>query len=378
MVLEHALFVKIMHMAVGGSAGGGLLTAAGGYTYQKCCYKPVKRAAVTDEKEEKATPEKEADAAVEEGAAEEPEEEERDYNEEQLQLIAWTITGATVGLLGGVAAGPFVAHYSYHLKWRAALIHTAKAAGFFTPVVLGVVIAGPDGVARNAPTTIAVTVGLTACASFAVFPVHWWLGHESHRTRYYLAALRVAICGSSSVLCATFAQRIAWIQRRKKRDPKRSNRATDIMNSAAIGVGQVAGTAIAGVWLYQALTDWAGASFPHWMHELPEVYFLAAAVHLLAPTADHDMRAQTLMARSGLVALHAILFIPEVHHEWILHHVQLITGQAITAMWFGTFAGEWDGKGKGRSGHHDHEPKVGAAEGCEEACETFAHIAHSM
>lgn len=199
---------------------------------------------------------------------------------------------------------------------------------------------------------------------------------------YYLAALRVGASGASGIMALCFAQRLAEIQR-NKRDLPKANSATRAMNWMSIQAGQLGGLAVGGMWLYIGMTDWAGMHYPHWMCEIPEVYFLSACVHLLSPSPDHDDRPGTVMARSGIVALHALVFIPTIHTP-AFHNCQLIIGQSLTAGWFRTFKGEWNGtkqlqleKAEHQHNHDDHAAAEGAEVG-EQGSDMLHHFANAL
>eukprot|EP00756_Hemistasia_phaeocysticola_P019318 Hpha_TRINITY_DN15651_c5_g2::TRINITY_DN15651_c5_g2_i1::g.100518::m.100518 len=388
--VAHAMFVQAMHVAAGGMLSTGVLSALGGFTYQKCTYKQTEwasspKVAVTSPKADvsprpKATSPAAAREEVDEALKRAEEEEEEEEWGQGLELTSWILNGAVVGCVGGLAvAGPWV-HFYHAAPWHVAWAAAGKASGFFAPPVLSYVLLGPEKVARNLPTAIGISVGLSAAGALAVIPVSHLMHHPT-AALYYIAALRIVACSGASIMTAVFAQRYAAVQRSKRPDPARASKATNFMDGLAIFTGQIAGTAVAGCWGYVALTEWAGSEYPHWMSELPEVYFLAVVVHLLAPSKDHDQRASTLMARSGLVALHAILFIPSLHHIEIAHKCQLIVGQALTAGWFGTFAGEWittpKHVGGGDHTHEDHEAGEHAETGAMSA-DTFAHIAKAL
>lgn len=304
----------------------GVLTALGGYTYQR-----IRKADKMSEEEE------EVDRELTKLQLEEKEEDE-DWSE-GMELSKWVIMGAMAGTLGGLALSPFIVHSYYKVSWGASWLASAKATAFFAPPVTAYALVGPDEVARNIPVAIAISVGITAAGTLAVVPITA-AATKSQIPLYYMAALRIVGSSSASLMTGIFAQRYAWIQRSKGHG-KKSTEATETMDSIAIWMGQFAGNGIAACWGYIALTEWAGSHYPHWMHALPDVYFLAVVVHLLAPSRDHDQRAATLMARSGLVALHTIVFIPSVSSFEVAHKVQIIVGQALTAAWFGTFSGEW-------------------------------------
>lgn len=393
-VIEHAVFIKLMHITVGSIGGLGLASALGGYTYIKCG--PYRRVNAAKDGEPDKEAGEEVEKAVEDAKKDDDDEEEDDdeayqkhWNQDEREafdLMTWTIGGATLGCGLGLVSLPFVCKFAYGLKWSESFYHTGLATAFFAPFVGVVGIAGPRAIAKNLPQTIATTVSVGAMLSLAAFPIGMFAhGHEAHQALYYLAACRVAASGVSAVCAALFAQRYADIQMSKRRDPKRATGGTDAMNWVAIRFGQIGGNAIAGAWMFVALTDWAGMHYPHWMHELPEVYFLCTTVHLLAPSPDHDNRAGTLMARSGMVALHALLFIPDAHSH-VMHNVQIIIGQAITAGWFGTFAGEWRGKKymedeKAKISHHEaHEGHEQAehVEAGEQGADFLHHMAHAL
>merc|ERR1712232_1164892 len=82
--------------------------------------------------------------------------------------------------------------------------------------------------------------------------------------------------------------------------------------------------------------------YPHWVSATPELYFLSVMVHMLSPSDDHSEDVSMVMKRAGFIVLHAIVFVPHLH-DHVLHNVQLVLGQGITAAWYGTFDAEWQG-----------------------------------
>lgn len=407
MVIEHAFFIRLMHVTSMSMTGTGVVAGVGRYSYQKCG--PYKRVNPTTEGDPDKKAEEETQEAVAEAKKEDEEEVKKEGEEDEAgdwdadfdtdeadayDIMQWALGGAALGTLGGLLSGPIYFHYSsMHLAWNQAWWDTGVASMFYVPFFIGVAATSSKSVAKNLPACIRGTVATGALLSIAAFFLpgaeHGAHGHGGHgggeSALYYLAACRIAVSGVSSIMALLFVQRYASIQMNKRRDDTRATPATDKMNWVAIRFGQIGGNAIAAMWCYVAYTDWAGAHYPHFFNEVPEVYFLCATVHLLAPSKDHDNRAGTLMARSGLVALHALLFIPPLHGH-VAHNVQIICGQALTAAWFGTFDGEWRGpkymaKKKAEIDHHTaHEghEKAEAVEAGEQGADFCHHLAHAL
>lgn len=369
----HAVFVRMLHTSVGTMAASAALARI--YADVTPPEEVVEAKKKTEEGEE----------MEEEGAKEE---EERatppvaSIHEQlcQRRATALTLVGGAVGAGAGLVLAIPAAHFGWGwagfpfcLKWGHTFIAFGKSCAFQALPIALLFSIGPEAVADKLPGSLGGMVLVTAAISVSTLPLTLINHRIKHDIGYVLAGLRVISAGTSAVMVALFATRYANLQWRKLVSDDSAT--VSKINTGSIIAGQGAGYMLSCTWLYVGLTEWAGRVYPEWVHELPEVYFIAAMVHMLAPSPDHDTKPSTLMTRSALVGAHALVFIPHVHdHTW--HTAQMIIGLSLTAGWFGTFEGEWNRDATGHVDHEEHE-QAEKVEVCAEGAEALGRASHA-
>jgi len=299
----------------------------------------------------------------------------------QRRATVFTLVGGAIGSGAGLVLSIPAARYGWGwagfpfcLKWGHTLFAFMESCAF-QALPLGLLFTiGPETVADKLPGSLGGMVTVTAAISLSTLPLTLINHSIKHDIGYILAGLRVISSSTSAVMVFLFASRYANIQWRKLV----SDDSTTVsnINTGSIIAGQGAGYALAGTWMWIGLTEWAGRVYPEWVHELPEVYFIAAMVHMLAPSPDHDTKPSTLMTRSALVGAHALVFIPHVHdHTW--HTAQMIVGLSLTAGWFGTFEGEWNRDATGHVHSHAEHEEAERVEVMAEGAEAVGRASHA-
>lgn len=318
----------LMKVAVATGAGSGFVAGAARYVQLRYCSDDFK-----EEDEDEEDDAEDAEKKLQKLIKRWKKEDDMDMSVMRVMLRAMAGSGALV-ILG---AAP-VSVYALGATWGKVWTVVGDSLFLFLPVGLMLSV-GADYVASNLP---AFFMGMTISSSVLTMigvPIQLLLGVSPEHVNVYLTGLRIGVSGASGLMIAMFCNRYARLQKRKRLNED-CTEWLESCNNGVIIFARVVGHCVSGAWLYSVYSS----AMPYILLEATSItYMYSLQVHLMVPSADHDVRAEINILRNIFLGLHALTVIAQVSataHP-TLASLQRLFAFSTNAAFFGTFNGEW-------------------------------------